>query len=104
MAGEIEKVRGTVHPYGTAVGGSSNDPDTFVPYQGGMLPMAHHDPEMAVRPPETGSKVQDKWAKNPVVIAIRGTCRAILWITAYWWRTAIAAAGALMIVIIFVYG
>lgn len=49
----------------------------------------------AVRPPETG-KFQTGWSK--AVMPLRAVALAFLWLTLYWWRTALALAAVLALV------
>lgn len=49
-----------------------------------------------VRPPSTG-KFQDGWAK--VVMPFRAIAVGFLWLTLYWWRTALALAAVLALVL-----
>ena len=74
--------------------------DLFVPF---AVPSRNTIPEHLVpRPPETGSKAQDAWSRNPVVYVVRLACVGTLWITAYWWRFTIATVAVVMVVIMLV--
>lgn len=98
MANEIEPVRGQIQAYGTP---GSMAHGTFVP---APLPGTGHLPEhLELRPPETGSKIQEKWARNPVILVIRASALGTLWITAIWYRTATALIIVLMIVVFALY-
>lgn len=52
-----------------------------------------------VRPPDTG-KVQTQWAK--VVMPFRAMAVGFLWLTLYWYRTALALGAVSALVILFV--
>lgn len=94
MAKEIARTtRGTVEPY---MGGPEGD--ELMPYFP-MTPQSFDVPGyVALRPPDTG-KFQEKWAK--AVLPLRFVALALLWVTFYWWRTAILFAVVLMIVVLF---
>jgi hypothetical protein len=94
MAKEIARTtRGTVEPY---AGGPEGD--ELLPYSP-ITPQSFDVPDfVALRPPDTG-KFQAKWAA--IMMPFRWLALAFLWITFYWWRTAILIALVLMIVVLF---
>lgn len=93
MAGsEIEPVvQGTVQAYD----GGGHD---IMPYVPGIQ---HFDvPDyVVIRPPETGGVIQDRWSK--IMTPFRAVAHGFLWITLYWWRTAILLATLAGIVVTF---
>lgn len=99
MAKEVEKVRpGLVRPHDS----SYEEAAFVVPYSGGVQ---FGTPDFtAIRPPETGGKIQDVWARNPIIISLRAVSRGFLWTTEFWWRTAIPIAVGVALLILFIYG
>lgn len=91
MAKEIARTtRGTVEPYH---GGP--DGDELLPYAP-MVTQSFEVPDyVSLRPPETGG-LQDGWSK--IMTPFRFVALSFLWITFYWWRTALLVAVVLMIV------
>ncbi len=100
MAKDVEpKVYGRVSRLdGTDAGGGMAP---FVPYTG---PMTNGGTSYRVRPPETGSKWQDAWSRNWIVIAFRSKWISQLWITDFWWRSAILAALIVALITLFIIG
>ncbi len=80
-----------------------SEPSTFVPYAGSGFQIGTPDFTM-IRPPETGGRIQDGWARNPLVLAFRAMCRSGLWLTEFWWRPAILFAIIAALVTIFLAG
>lgn len=98
MAKDVEKVRpGLIRE----INDGDGDHTAFVvPYHGAI-----GSPDFtAIRPPETGGRVQDAWARNPIVLVLRAKWRGQLWLTEFWWRSAILLALLGALVLLFIIG
>ncbi|GIH51928.1 hypothetical protein SAMN05421833_108210 [Microbispora rosea] len=78
-----------------------DEPDDFAPYIGsGGTWHANGTPDyLALRPPETGCPIQDRWVR--VITPLRAPALAWLWLTAYWWRPAILAGLVIALVTLY---
>lgn len=76
-------------------------PDDFAPYigSGGTWHASGTPYYLALRPPETGGPIQDRWVR--VITPLRAPALAWLWLTVYWWRPAILAGLVIALVTLF---
>ena len=84
----------SIRPFDGHAGGLA----PYVP-TGGTVRVPDH---LALRPPETGSRIQDQWSR--LITPLRAPALAWLWLTAYWWRPAILTGLVVALVTLWRYG